>query len=477
MNKLMGAVALTVMLSSWQTASAVSLVEIYEDAMTADPTLREAAANRMATLESKPQALASLLPQVEGQYNYERRWNSGKTTFTSATTDPATGETVIFTAENPFSQDTKPRKFWQLRLTQTLFRWDQWVALKQADKQVAQAEAEYRAAQQDLMLRVSQRYFDVLDAKATLEAGEAAKEAIGRQLEQAEKRFEVGLIAITDVQEAQASFDSAVAGVIEAKRTLATAAEFLREITGQYYEILADAGPDIPLISPDPNDVEVWVKTALEQNLNVEASRLAAEIARDDVSSTKAGHMPSVDFFASRSNDNQDATRSNKPRDDPATGGRTPEVTGPADSDIWSDAVGVQVNVPIFSGGAVRSQVKEAGFQYRAAQERLERSARETERAVRDSFLSVNAEISRVQALAKSVESNQTALRATEAGFEVGTRTTVDVLDARRNVFEAQRDYARSRYTYVVNALRLKQAAGTLGEDDIREVDGWLAGE
>ncbi|MGD9407654.1 MAG: TolC family protein, partial [Gammaproteobacteria bacterium] len=151
MNKLMGAVALTVMLSSWQTASAVSLVEIYEDAMTADPTLREAAANRMATLESKPQALASLLPQVEGQYNYERRWNSGKTTFTSATTDPATGETVIFTAENPFSQDTKPRKFWQLRLTQTLFRWDQWVALKQADKQVAQAEAEYRAAQQDLM--------------------------------------------------------------------------------------------------------------------------------------------------------------------------------------------------------------------------------------------------------------------------------------------------------------------------------------
>ena len=129
------------------------------------------------------------------------------------------------------------------------------------------------------------------------------------------------------------------------------------------------------------------------------------------------------------------------------------------------------------SGGAVRSQVKEAGFQYRAAQERLERSARETERAVRDSFLSVNAEISRVQALAKSVESNQTALRATEAGFEVGTRTTVDVLDARRNVFEAQRDYARSRYTYVVNALRLKQAAGTLGEDDIREVDGWLAGE
>lgn len=474
MNRLTGVLALAAALLSWQTAAAVDLNEAYGDALAADPTLKEAAANRLATLQSKPQALAALLPQITGQYNFERRWNSGKTTFTSAGTDPDTGEAIIFTAENPFSQDTKPRKFWQLQLTQTLFRWDQWIALKQADKQVAQAEAEYRAAEQDLMLRVSQRYFDVLGAKATLSAGEAAKESIGRQLEQAEKRFEVGLIAITDVQEAQASYDSSVAGVIEAKRNLATAGEFLREITGQYYESLADAGPDIPLISPNPNDVDQWVQTALEQNMNVEASRLAAQIARDEISSRKSGHMPNVDFFALRSNDNQNATRSNKPRSDPISGGTTPEVTGPADSNIWTDAIGVQVNVPIFSGGAVRSQVKEAGYQYRAAQESLERSARETEREVRDSFLSVNSEIARVEALAKSVESNQTALRATEAGFEVGTRTTVDVLDARRNLFEAQRDYARSRYTYVVNALRLKQAAGTLGEDDIQEVNGWL---
>jgi outer membrane protein len=464
--------AIVVMLFGWQSAAAVSLVEIYEDALGADPTLREAAASRMSTLESKPQALAALLPQVTGQYTYERRWDSGSSTFTSSTTDDA-GNTVIFTTDNPFSQDTDPRKFWQLQLTQTLFRWDQWIALKSADKQVAQAEAEYRAAQQDLMLRVSQRYFDVLGAQATLEAGEAAKEAIGRQLEQAEKRFEVGLIAITDVQEAQASYDTAVAGVIEAKRTLATAREFLREITGEYYATLADAGPDVPLISPNPNDVDVWVDTALKQNLTVEASRLASEIARDQVSSRKSGHMPTVDFVAQRWNNDEDNERSNKPRDLP-DGSRTEELSGPADADIWRDSIAVQVNVPIFSGGAVRSQVKEAGFEFRAAQERLERSARETERQVRDSFLSVNSEIARVQALAKSVESNQTALRATEAGFEVGTRTTVDVLDSRRNLFEAQRDYARSRYTYLVNALSLKQAAGTLNEGDLREVDGWL---
>lgn len=473
MKRLTGALALATAVLLGQTATAESLIEVYEDALGADPTLREAAANRMATLESKPQAFAALLPQVSGQYIYERNWDSGSQTFTQLIPDQGTGSSTIGTGTTGFSQDTKPRKFWQLQLTQTLFRWDQWVALKQADKTVAQAEAEYRAAQQDLMIRVAQRYFDTLAAKATLEAAESAKESIARQLEQAEKRFEVGLIAITDVQEAQASYDSAVAGVIEAKRTLATAFEFVREITGQYYGDLADAGPDIPLISPNPNDVELWVQTALEQNLNVEASRLAASIARDEVSSRKAGHMPTVDFFARRFNDDLDAERSNKPSE---IGGELTEgFDGPADSDFWRDAIGVQLNVPIYSGGSVRSQVKEAGFQHRAATERLERSARETERQVRDSFLSVNAEISRVQALARSVESNQTALRATEAGFEVGTRTTVDVLDSRRNLFEAQRDYARSRYTYVVNALLLKQAAGTLGEADVREVNGWLS--
>ena len=184
--------------------------------------------------------------------------------------------------------------------------------------------------------------------------------------------------------------------------------------------------------------------------------------------------MPTIDLVAQRWNNDEDNERSNKPRDLP-DGGRTEELSGPADSDIWRDSIAVQVSVPIFSGGAVRSQVKEAGFEYRAAQERLERAARETERRVRDSFLSVNSEIARVEALAKSVESNRTALRATEAGFEVGTRTTVDVLDSRRNLFEAQRDYARSRYTYLVNALALKQAAGTLSEGDLREVDGWLS--
>jgi outer membrane protein len=450
-------------------AAALSLIDAYRDALRSDPTLREAASNRLATLEARPQARAALLPQIEGTGSYERQYSSGTQNFTQRL---ETGE--VLTLTTGFDQETEPRRAWQLRLTQTLFRWDQWVALRQADKQLARAEAEFRAAEQDLMARVAQRYFDILGARATLLAAEAAKEAIGRQLEQAEKRFEVGLSAITDVQEAQASYDSATAAVIEAKRSLAVAREFLREITGEYYEDISDAGPGTPLITPDPDDVDEWVRTALARNLSLEAARLNAEISRDNIEVRRSGHYPAIELFASRSNNRITAERQDQPQPLPGDPDPEPQPYRPANSDFWQDAYGVQVRVPIYSGGAVASQVREATYQHQANQQQLERIARQTERQTRDSYLSVTSEISRVQALAQAVESSQTALRATEAGFEVGTRTTVDVLQSRRQLFEAQRDYANSRYTYLVNALLLKQAAGILREADIEEVDAWL---
>lgn len=449
-------------------AGATSLLDAYRDALRSDPTLREAAANRNAALESKPQARASLLPQIEATGSYQHQSSSGTQTFTTLVDDQ------VLTLSTGFRQEVEPSRAWQLRLTQTLFRWDQWVALRQADKQLAQAEAQFRAAEQDLMARVARRYFDVLGARATLDAAEAAREAIGRQLEQAEKRFEVGLSAITDVQEARASFDAATAGLIEAKRAYAVAREFLREITGEYYEELADAGGDTPLITPDPADVEQWVEIALVQNLNLEAARLSAEISRDGIELQRAGHYPSLELFASRANTRVTAERQTIPETLPGDPAPEPQPFRPANSDSWQDAYGVQVRVPIYSGGAVASNVREATFRHEASQQQLERVARETERATRDAYLSVTAEISRVQALAQAVESSETALRATEAGFEVGTRTTVDVLQSRRQLFEAQRDYANSRYTYLVNALRLKLAAGTLQEADIALVDSWL---
>jgi outer membrane protein len=450
-------------------AGAVSLLDAYRDALRSDPTLREAAALRLATLEAKPQARAALLPQLEGTGSYERQYASGTQNFTQRI---ETGEVVTLTTG--FEQDTEPRRAWQLRATQTLFRWDQWVALRQADRQLARAEAEFRAAEQDLMARVARRYFEILGARATLLAAEAAKDAIGRQLEQADRRFEVGLSAITDVQEAQASFDSATATVIEAKRTLAVAREFLREITGEYYEDIADAGPDVPLVTPTPLDVDEWVRTALARNLNLEAARLGADISRGDIESRQAGHYPALELFVARGNTRATAVRRDRPQ--PLPGEPEPELQPyrPANSDFWQDAYGIQVRVPFYSGGAVASQVREATYRHQASQHLLERTARQTERQARDSYLSVTSEISRVEALAQAVQSSQTALRATEAGFEVGTRTTVDVLQSRRLLFEAQRDYANSRYAYLVNALLLKQAAGILREADIEEIDSWL---
>jgi len=450
-------------------AGAVSLLDAYRDALRSDPVLREAAANRLATLEARPQARAALLPQLEATGSYERQYSSGTQNFTQRL---ESGQ--VLTLTTGFEQEVEPRRAWQLRLTQTLFQWDQWVALRQADKRLAQAEAEFRVAEQDLMARVARRYFDILNAQATVQAAEAAKEAIGRQLEQAEKRFEVGLSAITDVQEAQASFDSAAAALIEAKRTLAVAREFLREVTGEYYVELFDAGPQTPLVSPDPYDVDEWVNTALNRNLSLEAARLAAEISRDEISARRANHYPSLELFATRSNSDTTARRQDRPQALPGEPDPQPQPFLPANSDLWQVAYGIQVRVPIYSGGAVSSRVREATHLHQASQQQLERIARQTERETRDAYLSVTAEISRVQALAQAVQSGQTALRATEAGFEVGTRTTVDVLQSRRQLFEAQRDYASSRYTYLVNALLLKQAAGILREADIEEIDSWL---
>lgn len=443
---------------------AEDLLQVYEQALRSDPLLREAEANRLAALESKPQARSALLPQITAAGSESKDEAKGGNAFPQA--DPATGEVVL--VSRAFQTDTDAETQWQLQLTQTVFRWDQWITLKQADKTVAQAEADYQAALQDLMVRVSDRYFNVLAAQDTLESAEATKEAIARQLEQAEKRFEVGLSAITDVQEAQAAYDQSVANVIAAKRALATAREFLREITGEYIPELEEPGTAFTLIPPEPEDQEAWVDTAMDQNLSLIASRLAEEIARDEIRIRRSGHYPTVDLVASRSRfDSQQDTAN----------AISPQPFGPffpSDISSASNRISLQVNVPIYSGGFTSSRVREAVFQHRASKERLEAVARETERQARDAFLGVLSEISRVKALKQALASSETALKATEAGFEVGTRTTVDVLDARRNLFQAQTNYARSRYDYILNVLRLKQAAGTLTTADVERVNTWL---
>ncbi len=434
-----------------QAAHADSLLQVYEKALQSDPQVREAEANRLAVLEGKPIARGALLPQVTGTMNIA-------STAANGTTSTFFGGQQLTRVVD--SRDNEARN-WVLQLRQSIFRWDQWITLSQAGKQAAQADANYQAAQQDLIVRVATTYFLVLAAEDTLASQQAAKESIGRQLEQAQKRFEVGLIAITDVQEAQAAYDQAVTDEILAKRALANNWEVLRTIIDEIPPTLATPAADIPLVSPDPNDVEVWVNTALQQNRSVIASQIGARIAKDNISLARTGHYPTVDLVLSRNNtDNEGFARSPD---------RNPTAT-----DLESDSISLQMSLPIFSGGQTSARVQQAVYLHRASREQLERTQRDTEQQTRDAYLGVISDISRVAALKQALESSRTALKASEAGYEVGTRTAVDVLDARRQTYVAEAQYLRSRYDYLINGLRLKQAAGTLAVDDLAQVDTLL---
>jgi len=446
------------------SAQADSLLDIYNKAVTNDPAIREAQANMYATMEAKPQARADLLPQID----FSGGWQTNKS-------DGSRPVSILgVPTGQPFESATDTLN-WSFNLNQTLFRWDQFASMGRADKEVSQAQLDFGAAQQELMVRVTETYFNVLAARDTLAAEKSAKEAIQRQLEQANRRYEVGLIAITDVQEAKAGFDEAVAAEIVAKRELANAREALREITGEYTDVLATPAQEIPLIVPEPPIKEEWVRTAQEQNLALLSAKIGADITRDDVSVSRSGYLPTLDLTASYGS-RESSSVSEQTFPNPGTG-LLDQNTAAFDTDQRDTTVGIQFSVPLFAGLGTTSDVKEAIYRHRAAKENFERVVRQTEREARDAYYGVESEISRVKALKQSRKSTEVALEATEAGYEVGTRTTVDVLDARRAVFLAQRNYARSRYDYIVNVVRLKQAAGILNPGDLAKINEWLQRE
>lgn len=441
---------------------AASLLEIYQQALQSDPRIHEADARRLAALEAEPQARGVLLPQVNFSGDWTKTNSDGSGNENRFTEEPpGSGNIVVrpfgFTAE---TRDETKR--WQFRLTQTLFRWDQIVGLRRADKLVAKAEADREAAQQDLVVRVGQRYFDVLGAEDRLTSLHANRQAIARQLEQAKQRFEVGLIAITDVQESQAAYDLAVADEIGAKRVLATAREFLREVTGEYVGALSAPGDEFPMQMPSPSSEKSWVDLALGQNLSLVSSRLDEKLARDEISFRRNGHYPTIDLIASAGN------RDSTSEQDTGSGFLD------ADSDFASDSIGIQFTVPLFAGGTTSSRVREAVYLHRAAREQLQRVTRETERQTRDAYLGVLSEMSRVEAFDQAVKSSRTALEATQAGFDVGTRTIVDVLDSQFVLYRSITLFYQARYDYLMNVLRLKQAAGNLQIQDLEEIDRWL---
>jgi outer membrane protein len=446
------------------SAEPKDLVGVFEDALKSDPVIRQADANRLAAREARPQAIAALMPQLNGTAAVTRNHASGFADSINAITNPAnpSGPPLLIVIPEPDVIDNTS-KTWGLKVTQNVFSWSNWMTLKAASAQVAQAEVTYQAAEQQLILRVATAYFNVLTAEDTLEADQAALEAISRQLDQAAERFDAGLSAITDVEDARAARDTAAATVIADKRTLATSENQLQEITGQKYDRLTKPGTDMPLLNPEPSDESRWVDVSLEQNPTLVSSRLAADIARDNVRIAVGGHLPSLDILAGRSYTYNTS--------DETVEGLT--FNG-ADNKVNDRQITLQLTVPLFSGGYTQSKVRQAEYLWIAAKEGVVQSSRATERQARDAYLGVISGISRVQALRQALASNETALKATEAGYEVGTRTSVDLLNARRNLVQAQTNYAVARYDYIVSVLTLRLAAGTLDRPELSAINSWL---
>ena len=419
-------------------AHADTLLDVYRQALDSDPQLRAAEAGWMAAQEARPQSRAGLLPQIEASANMTR----------------TTQELLQSNQGSPPGKETFDSQGYTLSLNQSLYNHQNYVLLKQSNALIAQAGAGYEAARQGLILRVAEAYFNLLSAKDDLATAEATKRAISQQLRQTQQRFEVGLSAITDVHEAQAAFDAAAAAEIGAQNGLDVAREALREIIGREPTTLAKLVDEMPLPSPEPANIDQWVERALEQNLALMAADAAAQTAAAGIKLRQAGHYPRLGLFANHTH--SDST-------DAAMGSETKNTS-----------IGVQLSVPLYSGGLTTSQTREARALYNQANERLEQQRRATVRDARSAFLSVMAGISQVQARKQALSSAQTALEATQAGFEVGTRTMVDVLGAQSQRFLAQRDYARARYDYTLASLRLKQAAGMLSEEDVIEVSSWL---
>lgn len=433
------------------SAFANELLDSYRQALQQDTTVRAAKFARDAAVEARPQALSAFLPQLNAQAGIERDRNNIRTTSTRIITSP-TDPAATVTSTNSFVFYNTAEQF-QVTLSQTIWSFESFYRLKQADVQVAQAEATYRSAQQALILRVAQAYFNVLAAGDTVRTNQAEKAANERQLLQAKRRFEVGLAAITDVQEAQASYDASVATLIASERTASNAQRALAEITGHYEAGAQALREDIPLVEPEPAATDRWLEAARTQNYDLLIARFNTEIADRNTSAVRARHYPTLALNASYGESNN---------------------TSQFNSDAGRAAIGASINVPIFSGGLIASQVRQAAAQADQTRAGEEGVLRSVERQTRDAYQGVITGIASVQANQQAVKSSRTALESSQVGLQVGTRTEVDVLNTLRNLYVAQRTYFQSRYDYLLSTLTLKQQAGRLTESDLAAIDALL---
>jgi outer membrane protein len=422
-------------------AQAADLLSVYRDAVTYDAQFSAARASLDAGREKLPQGRSGLLPIIGLSANTS--WNDTESTSRSS---PPLTRSAQYNSNG-----------WSVSLSQPLFRWQNWEAYQQSDLAVVQAEAQFAAARQDLIVRVAQAYFDVLLAQEVVATTAAQKTAIAEQLESAKRNFEVGTATITDTHEAQARYDLAVATEIAAQADLTVKRQVLRLVVGRELDTLKALKPGTQIGQPQPDDMGKWAETAETGNLTVQQAQAGLEIATREVRKQRAGHLPTLDVVASY-----------------GRSGTAYNSTTSSGIDAKSTTVGLQLAVPLFAGGYVSSKDREAVALREKAQADLDNARRQAALGARQAYLGVTSGLSQVKAYEAALASSQAALESNKLGYEVGVRINIDVLNAQSQLYDTRQKLMKARLDTLVAQLKLKSAAGNLGEDDLAAINALL---
>lgn len=433
------------MLTASPCALSADLLEVYRAAQSSDAVYASARAAWAAGQEKLPQGLSGLLPSasLSGSTQYNDRESRSR--------DPAVATTTGRFNSNALT----------LSVTQPLYRPQNTTAYEQAKTQVAQSDAVFATSAQDLIVRVSQAYFDVLLAQDSVAFAQAQLSAIGQQLEQAKRNFEVGTATITDTHEAQARYDITLSAEITARNDLEIKKRIVEVIIGRQAPGLVPLGESFSPRLPDPNNMQNWAEQALRSNLQVRTAEESLAFASQEVTRNRAGHRPTLDAFATYS-------------DSGSGSGSSSGTAGGIGFDSTSKVIGLQLAVPLYQGGIVNSRVREALANEDKARQDLEGARRQAELSVRQAFLGVTGGLAQVKALEAALVSSRSSLDSTRLGQEVGVRTQVDVLNAQQQLFQTRRDLAQAKYNYMLSLLRLKAAAGSLTGEDLSLINAWL---
>ncbi len=423
-------------------AYAENFLQVYQHANAYDAQLKSEESGYLATLENKPQALAGKKPQVNfsasAGLSQTFTLYDGKTNGDANTSGSLTGS-------------------YNLNVTKSVYNRALDAQIDKVDSAIVQAKIQLDGQRQAIILRVAQPYFSYLLAEDNFQLANSEQAAFKRQLDQVNAYFEAGRSAITDVRESEASYNQSVARAVGARKDLDIARENLRVLTGQSYQSLFGPQPNMPLAIPAPQKIEAWVETAKKSSKTLQAARQAIEVAQKEIDIQRSSERnPVVSIYAGH------------------TGSFSESSSSSLDPRSLGANVGIQVNIPLYQGGTVPSKIRQAQHQFRQAEQQYEYQERLIEQQVRSAYVSIEATISQVKAQQRALISAQTAADATKVGFEVGTRTAVDVLIALQQVFSARRDYASSRYNYLLSTLQLRDAAGTISENDVRQMSALL---